>query len=115
MFYLEGFVEDKHLPKVLHLLDGLVIDLKQRPVRNAVKGKNGSVHSTAAHSTTEAIVKYATERKLSVISAKQVSEALSVFGFAPAGYSNACSNAIKNKVLKKSKTRGQYVVVNGGK
>jgi hypothetical protein len=46
MFQLIGLVEDKNLPKVLHALDGLVLNLQTPPVRNA-KVRGGKVVSTA--------------------------------------------------------------------
>lgn len=110
MFKLEGFIEDKNLPKVLHLLDGLILDLRTVPVRNAVK-QGGKIKSTAANSTGEAIAAYARAAKLHVITTMQIKEALGQSGYSVGGSSTAIRNAVESKLLKRGKGRGQYVVV----
>jgi len=110
VFKVECFIDDKHLAKVMHGLDGLVVDLRVVPVRNAVK-KNGKLQSSAASSALEAIMAYARQAKLTVITAKQIQDAMKSYGFSPQGYSTAIATAKKAKVLKKGKGSGEYVIV----
>jgi hypothetical protein len=112
MFKLECFIDDKQLAKAMHGLDGLVLDLKVLPVKNAVK-KNGKLKSTASGSTMEAIAGYIASNNLTeTITTKQIHEALKASGFSVGGVTNAIVNAVKAKIIKKGKERGQYVILN---
>ena len=115
MVRLECFIDGKNVDKVMNLLADLIIDPKWLPVRNAVKDKGGNLKSTAAGSTVEAIIAYAREAKLTTISVTQIKQALESYGFAPSGYSGTIASAIKAKLLKKGKVRGEYVIVTNKK
>ena len=110
MFKVDCFVDDKNVAKLMHSLSGLAVNLQVVPVRNVKKSSNGKLESTAAGTTGEAIVQFASDNKLTVMTPKLVSEALKIHGFATGGQSSAITNAVKAKLLKKTKKRGQYVV-----
>jgi hypothetical protein len=113
MFKIDGFVEDKNVTKVMFALDGLVLDFHCVPVRNAQK-KNGKLQSTAANSTLEALtIKAAKLPPKSIVDVPTVQNWLVEGGFAAGSVYGVISEAIDERVLRRTKQRGKYEVLKG--
>lgn len=110
MFKIDFFVEDKHLPAVLHSINGKALNLQVAPVVNAVVAKdkrgrpNGKLKQNAEHTMglflkeLKAITGDAGE-----ISAANAKTALEKAGLSPTSNNYFLKQAVKARLIKKGK------------
>lgn len=113
MFEIKCLVDEKHLPKALYALDGLVGNLQVIPVRNARVTKGGKIKAiTQTGSIREGIIKAITDNDLLEITAAEVTNIAKEMGKTHrAGYSTI-HTLIAQKVLKPIPgKRGEYKVL----
>ncbi len=104
LFRIEGFVEDKNLAKVKRLLLGLVIELKDQPVVNAVKmtSHNGpKIRAKTNGSAAEMVREYCQKKKLTEIDAHIARGMAKELGYKPDSYTWVLKKAVDDGVLAK--------------
>lgn len=113
MFKIDGFVEDKHVAKLMHAVAGLVDNFKCVPVVNAVKAPSGKmVQETAGGSMAEVVSSKV--RQLSsgaTVSAAQIKTFIVEAGGVETSSSYFNKYLIDNGVMKHiANRRGYYKV-----
>ena len=111
MFKIVCLVEDKHLPKVLHAMAGLVVNMEPpQPVINAVVNKGQIVQATTATSFKGQLIEELKKKSGSLISTKAMKDFFISIGANPNSINSTLTNQlIEEKVLKR-KDRGLFVI-----
>lgn len=117
MFRIVCFVEDKALPKVLHAVAGLVVNMEPpQPVQNAVIEKVGKVKQIKQESNATSIkgrlIEWLDGIKGSRITSTDVKNKYTELGGNPNGVNGQLTMDLvkKHKVLKRI-SRGQFAVI----
>lgn len=113
MVRLEAFLEDNKAGKVLHALEGLVIQMTMVPVKNAVAKGNKVVGAGGPESAADAVraaVMAALKRKQKEITTPDILNYGTTYGFKRAGLMAAIGALKKEKVLRKGNKRGIYII-----
>ena len=116
MLRLEAFIDDNKAAKVLHALDGLVIQLTMVPVKNAVKkGTNvvGAGKPTTAPEVVLEAIRIATDNKHTSFTLKELITLAETYGVNKSSLSYGVNKAVDAKLLKK-KGGGVYQITNTG-
>jgi hypothetical protein len=96
MFKLECLVDDKKLAGVMHVLNGLVYDLKIVPVMNT-QVKNGKVHAVHSGSVVEFVQNYIVKRKLTDFNTTQIADAVIKAGWSKRNAANYALNSLREQ------------------
>ena len=110
----EFIVEDKNLPKVLRALAGLVVNLQApRPVVNAevIQGKVKQIRTIEGSPLVMLVAQKIRESNLTEITSTTIRNFIAEVGGQTGSYSYFIGMLHKMKVLKKSKVRGTYLVI----
>ena len=113
MLRLEAFLDDNKAAKVLHALDGLVIQLTMMPVKNAVKkGKNvvGANEPTTAPELIASCIMAAAGRGEKLLYTKDVVAAAKTYGVSKTALGYGFRIHIEDKTLKR-KSNGVYSII----
>lgn len=88
MFHYEGFVEDKNLARLHHAINGIVLQIKVRPVpEESAQVKGGKIVVAADASAISMFWKYAQKKQLKVFTAADMRKFVStVLGLKEAAY-----------------------------
>lgn len=115
MFRIVFFVEDKNLPKVLHAVQGMVLNMEPpQPVVNATV-KEGKVQAASSGTATwerlwDEVIKCPTGP---LITSADLKRLITKVGGQVGSFSYFLKVLKDNNVLKSTKKRGEYVVLNG--
>jgi hypothetical protein len=109
MFRIVCFCDDKHLPKILWLLQGQVYDLTNEPVVNAKKVKGKVKANIKSGDKMEMLEQYLQDYK--EVTPDEVRGFCKEVGLRPGGYSLVLSNAIKAGLLRRIGVEYRYTVL----
>lgn len=114
MFRLEIFVEDKHLARLLHALNGLVTQMSgPQPVVNA-EYKNGKLVAKSSGSLPDAVYADLCEKfDGGAVSTSAIKKSGQAHGGGPNCHQYLIKNLVKAKRLAKTKKRGVYSLIKG--
>jgi len=116
MLRLEAFLDDNKAAKVLHALDGLVIQLTMAPVRNAVKKGKSIVGAGGPQTGTEVLANMMQEtlqKGDNTFTTAALLEYAKTYGFNKTTVMAAVT-ALKKQKLLKGKGRGTYLITSKG-
>lgn len=101
MIRVECFVDDKNIAKVLHVLNGLVLNLQVQPVVNAKKNGSKIVAETSGGTLLEFLEKHLNDTKTKEISPREIADVVESSGRSRKSYYYVTKQAIAAKLLKK--------------
>lgn len=103
MIRIEAFVDDKKLAQVLHLMDGLVLNLKVQPVRNAAV-KNGHVVGAGQPTSAKEVVLFVAKKgKGAGFMTKEAQDYGKNAGIPASSIYSAIHKLLKDGLLKRTK------------
>jgi hypothetical protein len=103
MFRVEYFVEDKLLPKTLHVLTGLVRGPPvATPVANVQEKGKGAPKAASNGSLIEMFEKYIRSRKGMPLSPEEIRDWLKAHGKAPSSMTYVANMAIEHRLLRRT-------------
>jgi len=110
MFKVDFFVDDKHLARLMHGLNGVARDLHVVPVVNAEPTVNGGVRPRTHGSSIELFMDEVRKRNLTEIRAgKEGKEILNAIGLSPSNFDRVIKQAMKAGYVKRSGTAKKFL------
>lgn len=106
MFRISYLVDDKHLATALRSLTGIARDLQVVPVVNAEPTKQRRVQALTDGHGYEILVDAMRKKGMTEITGPQAKSMMSEIGLTRSSYSHHLNEAVRNRLMKKSKSTG---------